>query len=141
MVLLGRGSEILARQWQGRSLPWAEQVVASGVLPAAELVAWLQRCHLLLQPYPDGVTSRRTSAMAALCRQVPLVTNVGPLSESFWQVRLPWIAPAPHPTDLLNLTSQLLDDARRRKELATCGQQLYQELFCWDRLLTRLLLV
>jgi glycosyltransferase involved in cell wall biosynthesis len=138
MVLLGRGSEALARQWQKRGVAWADRLVVPGVLPAAELVAWLQGCQILLQPYPDGVSSRRTTAMAALCCGIPLVTNLGPLSEPFWSVRLPSIAATPRTEDLLELAGQLLGDARRRAELALHGQQLYQELFRWNCLLTRL---
>lgn len=139
MVLLGRGSESLARQWQERGVGWADRLVVPGVLPPAALAAWLQRCCLLLQPYPDGVSSRRTTAMAALCGGIPLATNLGPLSEPFWSVRLPSIAAAPRTEDLLELATQLLGDARRRAELTLHGQQLYQELFRWDCLLTRLL--
>lgn len=139
MVLLGRGSETLARQWQKRGVAWVDRLLVPGVLPAGELVAWLQRCQVLLQPYPDGVSSRRTSAMAALCGGIPLVTNLGPLSEPFWPDRLPYLAAAPRTAELLELAGQLLGDARRRRELALHGQQLYQELFCWDCLLTRLL--
>jgi glycosyltransferase involved in cell wall biosynthesis len=139
MVLLGRGSEALAQQWQKRGVAWADRLLVPGVVPAAELAAWLQRCQMLLQPYPDGVSSRRTTAMAALCYGLPLATNLGPLSEPFWSVRLPAMAASPRTEDLLELTDQLLGDARRRAELARHGQQLYQELFRWDCLLTRLL--
>ncbi|HYW09521.1 MAG TPA: hypothetical protein VE913_21345, partial [Longimicrobium sp.] len=38
-----------------------------------------------LQPYPDGVTARRTTAMAALANGVPLVTTDGAFTEPLWR--------------------------------------------------------
>ena len=41
-------------------------------------------CDLLVQPYPDGISSRRTSAMAGLALGVPVVTTTGHLTEPLW---------------------------------------------------------
>ena len=43
---------------------------ASGRLSRADVAAALRACDLLLQPYPDGVTTRRTSVMAGLANGV-----------------------------------------------------------------------
>ena len=45
---------------------WAPRVHAAGFLDGAALAAHLAACDVLMQPYPDGVTSRRTSVMACL---------------------------------------------------------------------------
>ena len=55
-----------------------------GRLTGAEAAAALRACDLLVQPYPDGVTTRRTSVMAALTTSVPVLTTDGPLTEPVW---------------------------------------------------------
>ena len=57
---------------------------AAGYLSPAELSAHIAACDLFVQPYPDGITSRRTSAMACLSRARPVVTTTGHLTEPLW---------------------------------------------------------
>jgi glycosyltransferase involved in cell wall biosynthesis len=45
----------------------------------------LQACDVVVQPYPDGVTTRRTSVMAALANARAVVTCDGGLTESVWR--------------------------------------------------------
>ena len=63
-------------------------MLAAGMTPwlmdAAEVSLHLQACDLLLQPYPEGITARRTTAMAGLAHGVPMVSSSGPLTEDFW---------------------------------------------------------
>ena len=83
--LLGRGSEQVLETLRTRLGDQAFRVDASGELDAAGLSQRLQACDLLVQPYPDGASTRRTTLMAALAHGVPVVTTVGRLSESFWR--------------------------------------------------------
>jgi glycosyltransferase involved in cell wall biosynthesis len=59
-----------AREWQ-----WL------GRLPATSALATLARARLVLAPYVDGLTGRRTAALAALSTGVPMVSSHGPLSD------------------------------------------------------------
>ena len=58
---------------------------ASGRLPPPDVAAALRACDLLVQPYPDGVTTRRTSVMAGLANGVPIVATDGALTEAVWR--------------------------------------------------------
>jgi glycosyltransferase involved in cell wall biosynthesis len=49
-----------------------------------EVAAHLEACDLLVQPYPDGVSSRRGSAMAGLALGRPIVTTTGAATEPIW---------------------------------------------------------
>ena len=40
-----------------------------------EVSVHLSACDLMIQPYPDGISARRTSAMAALAHERPVVTT------------------------------------------------------------------
>jgi glycosyltransferase involved in cell wall biosynthesis len=50
-----------------------------GRLPAAEVLDLLTRARLVLAPFRDGLTSRRTSAMAAMSVGARVVSSTGPL--------------------------------------------------------------
>jgi hypothetical protein len=49
-----------------------------------ELARHVAACDVLLQPFPDGVSSRRTSVMAGMKLRVPVVTTRGRLTEPLW---------------------------------------------------------
>lgn len=118
VLLLGHGSERYA----------AERVVTMGSLPAGELSVHLQACDVLLQPFVDGVSGRRTSAMAGLAHGIPLVTTSGRLSEPLWAdsgaVRLARDVPG-----LVQAVADLLADAPSRARLGAAGAALYQQHF------------
>ena len=39
---------------------------------------------MVIQPYPDGISGRRTTAISALEHGIPVVTTLGELSEAYW---------------------------------------------------------
>lgn len=84
MLLIGRGSDEMAHGIGRRWPALGSRVAGTGTLSARELSHHVAACDLMLQPYPDGISSRRTSAMVALAHGRPLVTTVGPLSEPVW---------------------------------------------------------
>ena len=84
LLLLGSGSERFRDELVERHPSWAARVHAAGYLSAADLSAHIAACDLFVQPYPDGITSRRTSAMACLAHARPVVTTTGHLSEPLW---------------------------------------------------------
>jgi glycosyltransferase involved in cell wall biosynthesis len=80
VLLLGRHSSRLAN-----NLPdFSSRITSLGFCPAADVAKYLAICDLVVQPYIDGISCRRTTAMASLALGTPMITNVGPLSESFW---------------------------------------------------------
>jgi hypothetical protein len=81
-LLVGRNAETFRDRLLARAPDLAGRVVATGELGPASAAAHLAACDLLVQPYPDGVSGRRTSAMSGLA--LGLVTNLGPLSEPVW---------------------------------------------------------
>ena len=98
----------------------------------------LQICDLLLQPYPDGVTSRRTTVMAGLAHGVPIVSNRGPLSEGFWTDEVVAVASSPDPEALADRVMALLDDSARRYALGQRGAELYRHRFALEHTIARL---
>lgn len=52
-----------------------------GRLEASEVLSLLSRARVVLAPFEDGLTGRRTSAMTSLSTGAKLVSSVGPLSD------------------------------------------------------------
>lgn len=130
LLLLGRGSDREARRLLDAHPELGDRIVGVGGLPPAELSAHLQACDLLLQPYADGASSRRTTLMAALAHGVPVVTTLGPLSELFWSSSdAVTVVPAADAAAIVDHTVQLIADPERRRRQAAAGRALYESRF------------
>jgi glycosyltransferase involved in cell wall biosynthesis len=127
VLLVGSGGEAFAR-----TLPpeVRERVDATGRLSAAEAAASLRACDLIVQPYPDGVTTRRTSVMAALTTSVAVLTTDGPLTEPVWtRTSAVALAPAGDPGPFVERAAALAADPAARTALGARGRDLYDEQF------------
>jgi glycosyltransferase involved in cell wall biosynthesis len=130
VLLLGRGSERLREENLRDQTALGERVSATGALDARELSAHLAACDLVVQPFPDGVTTRRTSVMAALAHRLPVLTTAGRLTEPLWaESRAVALAPACDAAALADAACRLLADDVQRTRLAAAGLALYRERF------------
>ena len=129
-LLLGRGSEDAARAFAERFPQFRSRVHGTGVLSDADLSRHVAACDLMLQPYPDGISSRRTSAMAVLRHGRPMVTTRGRLTESIWeQSGAVTLVDAGDPVALAQAAAALLHDTERREHLSSLGPALYDAHF------------
>ncbi|HLX62133.1 MAG TPA: glycosyltransferase [Planctomycetota bacterium] len=85
VLLVGRGSQAFAEKFLHENREFKERVYAAGELDAERVAEHLACADVLYQPYPDGVSSRRSSAMAGLALGIPIVTNSGPSTEPIWR--------------------------------------------------------
>lgn len=130
ILLIGRDSDRFCDRFL-QSRPHArDRVRATGVLDADALCAHLQACDLMVQPYPDGISARRTSTLALMAHGVPLVTNGGGLTESFW-VHADAIAFVAEPDGqrVGQAAVATLGDAPKRKRMARAALEMYSQLF------------
>ena len=133
-LLLGRGaSECTA------ALGLGQRVDAREDLPSSEIAALLKASTLALQPFPDGISARRTSAMAPLALGVPVVTTHGFLTDHVWSQGAVALAPTSQPLELARLCIALVDDASERRALGERGAQLYRDRFSLERTLETVL--
>jgi len=129
-LFLGRGSETLCRELLGKHPELTGRVHASGALAATDLSLHISACDVMMQPYPDGVSSRRTSMMVGLSHGVPTVTTTGPLTESLWAgSRAVSLAPVGDADGLVVLTQELLSNATERQRMSAAARCLYQQRF------------
>jgi glycosyltransferase involved in cell wall biosynthesis len=129
-LLIGSGSEAFRSALVGRDRSLADRVSATGLLAPAELSAHITACDVLLQPYPDGVTSRRTTAMAGLFARVPVVTTQGRLTERFWQEEMPVkLAAVGDAHGIVQHVLRLLADPAERRRQGEAGRAFYDRWF------------
>jgi len=130
ILLMGKGSEAFRISFLQRHPQHAGRVTAAGPLTDSALAAHVAACDLLIQPYPDGITSRRTTAMAGLHLGVPIVTTSGVLTEPFWAtsnaVRLSSIGDW---TTFVDHVDRLLRHPDERTHLAARGKTFYEATF------------
>jgi hypothetical protein len=84
--LFGRGSKQFLSQINKQEWNHHKKILCFDDLNEVQLSQEIQTCQLMYQPYPlDGITTRRTTAMACIALGVPLITNLGSLSEPLWE--------------------------------------------------------
>lgn len=126
-LLVGRGSEAFRARWGAAHPELSDRLHATGPLPEDEAAAHLAACDLLLQPYPDGVTTRRGSLMAGVALGCAVVTNDGVFTEALW--RNGGVALADAPEAVGELAAALAGDGARLCALREHGVALYRERF------------
>jgi glycosyltransferase involved in cell wall biosynthesis len=108
----------------------AAAIIATERLEGEDAAAALSACDILLQPYPDGATTRRTSLMAGLREGVATVTTRGFLTETIWsESGAVVLADAGEPARIADAVERLLDDANARREQGARGRETYARSF------------
>jgi glycosyltransferase involved in cell wall biosynthesis len=133
VLLIGRRSDLFADAF-GRQHPGlAGRIHAAGALAESEVAAALKACDVLIQPYPDGVTTRRTSVMAGLAAGVATVTTAGRLTERVWhETQAAVLVPASDAASMCRAALALLRDAESRRAQGVKGQDVYDRRFGID---------
>ncbi len=85
ILLLGTNGNKFRDEFIAAHPDYRGRLVAPGRQSARELSRHLAACDAVVQPYPDGVSSRRGSLMTPLALGLPIVTTSGHLTESFWK--------------------------------------------------------
>jgi glycosyltransferase involved in cell wall biosynthesis len=134
VLFAGHRSEQFARTLTDRHPRFRDRVHATGTLGDADAAAALQACDLLLQPYPDGVTTRRTSVMPGLALGVATLTTTGTLTEPLWhESGAAALVPAGDAGRLRDAALALLADERARRAQGGRGAECYGERFSIER--------
>jgi glycosyltransferase involved in cell wall biosynthesis len=130
ILLLGRGGNQFRDELIRDHPKLGGRIVAPGEQSPEALSRHVSACDVMLQPYPDGISSRRTSVMAALSHGRPVVTTFGHLSESFWtDCGAVILAPASDPGALADATASLIADPVRLRDLSARARAIYAERF------------
>ncbi len=107
-----------------------DKIHATGPLSPEEVSWHISACDMMLQPYPDGVSSRRGSLMATLSHGKPIVATSGRLTEPLWHECGPVVlVPAGNHDQMIAVTENLLADPGRRESLGAAAKIMYDKGF------------
>lgn len=105
----------------------------TGFLRPEEVSAWLQVMDVMVAPFVDGVSSRRTSVLAALAHGVPVLTTRGRLSDRVFLEDGPLVLSHLDKDAFSNELVALLQDEIRRRKLAALAKPFYEKHFSIER--------
>ncbi|MGO9449518.1 MAG: glycosyltransferase [Candidatus Binataceae bacterium] len=129
-LLLGAGSKEFRTHLVGRYPSLDDRVYASGTLEPSELSPHLSACDLMVQPYPDGVCTRRGSVMACLSHGLPIVTTCGRFTEPIWrEADAVLFSSENDPDDMATQVDLLIRETATRKRIGAAGKALYDRRF------------
>ena len=139
VLLIGPGGELARDELIARRGDLVGRVHATGAMPVVEIPPFIAACDAMLQPYPDGVTTRRTSFMACIALGRPTITTSGAFTEEFWRASgAAVLAEASDPAALVRATSDVLADEALQARLSERARSLYEERFEPNRTIDRL---
>lgn len=140
VALIGRGSTAYRGELIAADPADEHRLSAFDDLTRDEVSAQIQACDLMLQPFPDGASSRRTSLMACLAAAAPVVTTYGDLSEPVWQTQRVCAAVAVRDdAAVVEIAKQWLSDPQLRRSVGSQAAAYYQAHFSLDRTIEILL--
>ena len=130
VLLLGDRSDAACRALISAHPPLAGRLFATGRLAVHDVSHHVAACDVMLQPYPDGISSRRTSAMVALSHGRAIVTTAGRLTEPMWaESGAVVLAPVDDSHALAVAAATILFDVSQREETARRAAVLYDARF------------
>lgn len=139
VMLLGKHSDHFASELKSQVPESSDRIHGLGLLPDVDLTNYISACDLMVQPFIDGVSSRRTSIMNVISRGVPVISNLGHLSESLWgESQAVALASNPDPIQIATVCTRLLRDQQARQQFAERGLALYRSRFEWAHILATL---
>jgi len=130
VLLLGDRSDVACRDLIAAQPLLAGRLFATGHLAAQDLSHHIAACDVMLQPYPDGISSRRTSAMVALSHGRAIVTTAGWLTEPMWaEAGAAILVPVDDPHALAAAAATILFDVSQREDVGRRAAALYDARF------------
>jgi hypothetical protein len=139
IVLIGKGSDEFRDRFLQREPSASARLHATGTLSLLDISSYLAACDVLIQPYPDGVSTRRTSFMAGLSHGKPIVTTVGELTEPLWlKTDCVGLAPAADLKLFVDLVQRFCRAEAERVRMGHAARLLYRERFDVSHTIARL---
>lgn len=132
-LFLGRGSEQFVEKMRVEFPSFAQRIETAGELDLAAISAHIQACDIMLQPYPQGVDTSRSSIMVGLSHGKPIVTSYGPKTELVWNNSFVRLTPGEEIDSLVEATENLISDKKSREKLAVAALENYKNYFSLSR--------
>ncbi len=129
-LLLGRDSLDMRRRLLAGAPELHNRLLASGPLVPADISRRLRACDVMLQPYGDGVSTRRTTLMAALAHHRAVLTTSGVSTEPLWeQSGAVALVDTDDAVAMSTALAHLMDDSDERVRLGAAAGAIYAQRF------------
>jgi glycosyltransferase involved in cell wall biosynthesis len=139
ILLVGRGSTEFAERLVRENREFGQRVHATGSLNPGAVAEHLLAADVLYQPYLDGISSRRTSAMAGLALGVPIVTFRGEATEPIWiEERIVRLVNAGDSDAACAALIECAENNIERGEMSERARKIYEKHFSWAVVVDRL---
>jgi glycosyltransferase involved in cell wall biosynthesis len=131
VALVGRGAELVPRH---------DRAIAIGAASVEDLSRIITSSRVMCHHYVDGVSGRRTTAMASLAHGKAVATVYGRFTEPVWRSSgAVALSPVGDAAALAGNIRTLLADAAARERMGAAGALLYKERFCLEHTIRQLL--
>ncbi len=137
LLVIGQGQDELARLGDAPLLP-VHIMYCTGYVDAAQASGYLQCGDLFAYPTVDGISTRRTSAIAALQHGLPVVATSGLLTEHEIFDGSVAMSDVGDDEAFIALMVALAGDVERRKNLSDRGRALEQRCFSWPSIVRQI---
>jgi glycosyltransferase involved in cell wall biosynthesis len=107
----------------------------TGLVTTEEVSRHLSAFDVYLAPISEGLSSRRTSVIAALAHRVPVVATLGPSTEAVFRTengRSLVLVDPEHGESFGAAVARLATSPKHRAELGRCGELFAAEHFSWE---------
>lgn len=130
LLLMGMSSQEFRDRLIQKQPVLESRLHATGPLASDHLSHHIAACDLLIQPYPDGATTRRTSLMVGLSHGKSILTTTSEVTEPLWaESSSVGLTPSGDADAFVQLLQQLLRDPAERTRMSHAARTLYQERF------------
>jgi glycosyltransferase involved in cell wall biosynthesis len=103
----------------------------AGPVSAERLASLLAAADVLLAPFPDGASTRRTTLAAALQHGLPVITNPSALTTPWMRTAPGLVLAEPLEGSFREAASALAKDADHRWAVGRAARELYEDHFDW----------
>ncbi len=139
LLFLGHGGVEWLANYRQRFAIASDRLMATGALAPLQVAEHLAVCDMMIQPYPDGASFRRTSLMASLQQGKPIVTSTGMLSEPVWNEGAVATASVGDVDGFVAQVCKLVEGRVCREQLSLAAAELYQSQFAIEHTVDTLL--
>jgi glycosyltransferase involved in cell wall biosynthesis len=124
VLCMGRGGREFAAAFSD------PRVCGTGELAEDAITASVAACDLVIAPFEEGITMRRTSVLRSLAAGVPVVTTRGRYTEALWtETGSVALVPAGDAHALADTCARLLSSPGEARALGARGRAVYETRF------------
>lgn len=131
LLVVGQDQAAFSAAAAKAGLAVPDGVICTSYAAAEDVSHYLQCGDLMLAPFLDGVSTRRTTVIAALQHGLPVISTEGRWTERQIFAGAVSMTPCHDDEGYVRAVHQLAHDSIARREISKRGRQLAEQRFSW----------